>query len=140
MHAGALKKSLITMISNNQYRFKVMKSYIKVYGPPVLKSLRALEALAIDTPEVCIMDTIMAQELPQLGHADAVMDFFSHAGEITVERCDNIISKSGGALGEHDFYFEWFVPPTQDQINELIQKVDDALSPLGARYTITTTK
>jgi hypothetical protein len=119
-------------------RFNVMKSYIKVYGPPVLKSLRALEVLAIDTPEVCIMDTIMAQELPQLGHADAVMDFFSHAGEITVERCDNIISKSGGALGEYDFYFEWFVTPTQDQINELIQKVDDALSPLGARYTITT--
>jgi hypothetical protein len=116
-----------------------MKSYIKIYGPPVLKSLRALEALAIDTPEVCIMDTIMVQELPQLSQADAVMDFFSHAGEITVERCDNIISKSGGELGEHDFYFEWFVPPTQDQINDLIQKVDDALAPLGARYTITTT-
>jgi len=32
------------------------------------------------------------------------------------------------------------VPPTQDQINDLIQKVDDALAPLGARYTITTTK
>jgi hypothetical protein len=116
-----------------------MKSYIKIFGPPVLKSLRALEALAVETPTVCIMDTIMAQELPQLGQADAVMDFFSHAGEITVERCDNIISKSGGELGEYDFYFEWFVPPTQDQINELIQNVDDALSPLGARYTITTT-
>ena len=138
MDVGALKKSLIIMISNNQYRFNVMKSYIKIFGPPVLKSLRALEALAIDTPEVCIMDTIMAQELPRLGQADAVMDFFSHAGEITVERCDNIISKSGGALGEYDFYFEWFMNPTQDQINELIQKVDDALSPLGARYTITT--
>jgi hypothetical protein len=118
-----------------------MKSYIKIYGPPVLKSLRALEVLAIDTPEVCIMDTIMVQELPQLrARAHAVMDFFSHVGEITVERCDNIISKSGGELGEHDFFFEWFVPPTQDQINDLIQKVDDALAPLGARYTITTKK
>ena len=118
-----------------------MKSYIRIYGPPVLKSLRALEALAIDTPEVCIMDTFMTHDLSQLlGDTDAVMDFFSHAGEITVERCDNIISKSGGELGEHDFYFEWFVPPTQDQFNDLLQKIDDALSPLGARYTITTTK
>ena len=115
-----------------------MKSYIKIYGPPVLASLRALEALAIDTPEVCIMDTIMAQELPELGQSDAVMDFFSNIGEITVERCDNIISESGGALGENDFFFEWFVTPSQDQINELIQKIDDALAPLGARYTITT--
>ena len=117
-----------------------MKSYIKIFGPPVLKSLRALEVLAVDTPEVCIMDTIMAQGLPTLGQTGEVMEFFSHAGGITVERCDNIISKSGGELGEHDFYFEWFVSPTQDQINDLIQKVDDALSPLGAKYTITTTK
>ena len=115
-----------------------MKSYIKIYGPPVLKSLRALQAIAIETPEVCIMDTVMAQELPKLGTADAIMDFFSHAGEITVERCDNIISESGGALGEYDFFFEWFVEPSQDQLNDLIEKVDEALGPLGARYTITT--
>ena len=117
-----------------------MKRYIKIYGPPVLKSLRALEALAIDTPEVCIMDTIIALNLTPLGQPTEVMDFFSEAGQITVERCDSIISKSGGELGEHDFYFEWFVPPTLDQINDLIQKVDDALTPLGARYTITTEK
>ena len=133
------------MISNTQWSFKVMKSYIKIYGPPMLKSLRALEALALDTPEVCIMDTIMAQELSKLSRLDEVkMYFFSsrshRVGKITDERCKNIISKSGSELGKYDFYFEWFMPPTQEQINDLIQNVDDALSPLGAKYTITTTK
>jgi hypothetical protein len=145
MHALALITIFNSCDLNTQWSFKVMKSYIKIYGPPMLKSLRALEALAVDTPEVCIMDTIMAQELSKLSRLDEVkMYFFSsrsqHVGKITDERCKNIISKSGSELGEHDFYFEWFMPPTQEQINDLIQNVDDALSPLGAKYTITTKK
>ena len=33
-----------------------MISYIKIYGPPLLKAIKALEKIAVDMPEVCIMD------------------------------------------------------------------------------------
>ncbi len=41
-----------------------MKSYIKIYGPPILEAIKALEKLAIDTPEVCIMDPIIHSQMP----------------------------------------------------------------------------
>jgi hypothetical protein len=63
-----------------------------------------------------------------------------YTGEIEVERCSNIISKSGERLGDYDFFFEWFTEPTMDQINQLMEKIDEALTPLGCKYTITTKK
>jgi hypothetical protein len=91
-----------------------MRSYIKLSGPPVLKAIKELEKLAIQMPQVCVMDTIIA------------------------ERCGKIVSKSGEMLGDHDFFFEWFKNPNQAELNDLIQKIDEALAPLGCRYTITT--
>ena len=115
-----------------------MKSYIKIYGPPTMKAIRELEKVAVDMPEVCIMDTIIAVEQPRLTDAGAVMDFFGPVAEISKERCSNIISKSGETLGEYDFYFEWFTDPNMDQLNDLIEKIDESLAPLGCKYTITT--
>jgi len=57
-----------------------------------------------------------------------------------VERCRNIISKSGESLGEYDFFFEWFTEPSMAQLNELIDRIEKALAPLGCQYTITTKK
>ena len=48
-----------------------------------------------------------------------------------------IISKSGKKLGEYDFYFEWFKDPTMDELNNLIEIIDEVLTPIGSRYTIT---
>jgi hypothetical protein len=120
-------------------------SFIKIFGPPVLKAIRELEKIAVDMPEVCIMDTIIAS-----GESDPMMysdpeytsGYFSafYTGEIEVERCSNIISKSGERLGEYDFFFEWFTDPSMDQINQLMKKIDEALTPLGCKYTITTKK
>jgi hypothetical protein len=115
-----------------------MKSYVKIYGPPVLKALRALEKIALDMPEVCIMDTMIAHGMPQMTSMDDTMTYFSSVGEVTIERCSNIISKSGETLGEHDFFFEWFTEPNMDQLNDLIEKIDAALEPLGCKYTLTT--
>ncbi len=42
-----------------------MKSYIKIYGPPVLKSIRVLEKLAVKMPEICIMDSVLIRDLPK---------------------------------------------------------------------------
>ena len=41
-----------------------MRSYIKVYGPPLLKAVKTLEKLAIDVPDVCIMDTLIEATTP----------------------------------------------------------------------------
>jgi len=115
-----------------------LKSYIKIYGPPVLKAIQTLQALAIDTPEVCIMDTVIARDIPRFNERTQVMSYFEQYGQISVERCDNLISKSSGMLGEYDFVYEWFTPPTGDQVNDLIEKIDEALEKLGCKYTITT--
>lgn len=117
-----------------------MRSFIKIYGPPTLKALKALEKIAIDMPEVCIMDTIISQSVPAFDDVTGTMTYFGSLGEITVERCGSIISRSGGSLGEHDFFFEWFTEPNMSQVNELIEKLDEALAPLGCKYTITTKK
>jgi len=115
-----------------------MKSYIKIYGPPLLKAIKKLETVAVGFPEVCIMDTVIAVNPPQFSTAEGIADFFGGPGDITVERCSSIISKSGESLGEYDFFFEWFVDPSTDQLNDLIGKIDKALKPLKCMYTITT--
>ena len=124
-----------------------MISYIRLYGPPVYDAIKELEKIAIDMPEVCIMDTIFASSLHNfggdrgVGSADGdrvVGDYFMDVGEISRERCSTIISRSGQKLGEYDFYFEWFRKPSMDELNGLIKKIDAALKPLGTRYTITT--
>ena len=119
-------------------------SFIKVFGPPTLKAIRELEKIAVDTPEVCIMDTIISARTDYLGafsNPEFTADYFSSLDlphEISFERCGKIISKSGERLGEYDFFFEWFTDPSMEQINDLIEKIDEALTPLGCSYTITT--
>ena len=128
-----------------------MRSYIKIYGPPILEAIRELEKLAVDMPEVCIMDYVIARDLsPQMARElggttvhpldGSVPGFFmQRTGVILpVKRCHNIISKHGQKLGEYDFFFEWYEEPETSQLIELIRKIDDALKPLGCLYTITT--
>jgi hypothetical protein len=126
-----------------------MKSFIKIYGPPVYEAVKALEKMAIDMPEVCIMDTsifisqgnpinIPGGYGPDGGPNFAQQYFVDSAKDMTWERCGKIISKSGHELGEHDFFFEWFTTPTMDQLNKLIMKIDEVLTPLNVKYTITT--
>ncbi|UCH57766.1 MAG: hypothetical protein JSV18_02320 [Candidatus Bathyarchaeota archaeon] len=115
-----------------------MKSYIKIYGPPILKAVKALEKIAIDMPEVCIMDHNIAQRLQEFDSVEGVETFFSGMGELDTERCNTIISRSGEELGENDFFFEWFADPTIEQLNDLIGRIDTALAKVGVKYTITT--
>ncbi|MFH0748387.1 MAG: hypothetical protein V1915_00455 [Candidatus Bathyarchaeota archaeon] len=112
-----------------------MRSYIKIYGPPVSKAIKALEKIAVGTPEVCMMDTILQWDTPNT--AEETSDYFQPY-PIDKERCDKIISKSGEQLGDYDFFFEWFRRPSVDELNDLIEKIDDALALLGCKYTITT--
>jgi len=128
-----------------------MRSYIKIYGPPVLEAIKELEKLAVDMPEVCIMDYVIAQDIsPSVAKDLDLSKVSSEAGSISgfflqrtgvvlpVKRCYSIISKHGQKLGEYDFFFEWHKEPDASQLNDLIRKIDDALKPLGCLYTITT--
>lgn len=128
-----------------------MRSYIKIYGPPILEAIRELERIAIDMPEVCIMDYVIAHDISKSvakeldvsevsPEGGSVPGFFKERTGVVlpVERCHNIISKHGQKLGEYDFFFEWFEKPEISQLNELIRKIDAALKPLGCLYTITT--
>ena len=126
-----------------------MKSYIKLYGPPIAEAIKALRSLAVDFPEVCVMDYALEASLGlgsitatgghgSLDSVTMVMSYFGGPDEISKERCDTIISKSGESVGTFDFYYEWFQKPTVSQIEDLIVKIDEALGPVGVRYTITT--
>jgi len=136
-----------------------MRSYIKVYGPPVMEAIRALEMIAIEMPEVSIMDTIIVQGLPshlaqdvgvsprratgstprgQFAGNWAINYFRSSRVAVPVERSVSIISDAGESLGDHDFFFEWREDPSSEQLFGLIEKIDEALAPLGCYYTITT--
>lgn len=118
-----------------------MRSFIKIYGPPVLGAIKALEGLAIEMPEVCIMDSLITAAPSVIdAHVSDQMDFFNSLGhaEITEQRCSTLISKRGELLGEFDFFFEWFRDPTMKELHQLMEKIDDTLTPLGCKYTITT--
>jgi len=113
-------------------------NYIKIFGPPVLEAIKALEQIAVDIPDVCITDFVITNEIPRSIARDIGGWFTSRGVTIPMERCNTIISKSGQKLGDYDFFFEWFTEPTMDQLNQLIEQIDEALTPIGCRYTITT--
>ena len=105
-----------------------MISYIKLYGPPIYEAIKELDKLAIDMPQVCIMSNVIKASLPNYAERQestpliwgGAYDHFSELGDVTVERCNTIISKSGEKLGEYDYFFEWFKKPDMDELNELI--------------------
>ena len=122
-----------------------MKSYIKIIGPPIAKTIKALEKVAVETPEVCVMSTPLEVSLRAPVTSPSYVgldDSFSINGyfdsEMPEERCKKIISKSGESLGEYDFYFEWFKEPSMDDLMGLLEKVDEAVKGTGASYTVTT--
>src|SRR3990170_2900523 len=104
-----------------------MKSYIKIYGPPVYDAIKVLEKLAIDFPEACIMDTLIERLNFPVDEFDRGQAYIQSVGDVSPVRCSKMISRSGERVGEYDFYFEWFTPPTVDQLNDLIRKIDKAL-------------
>ena len=114
-----------------------------------MEAVRELERVAVDMPQVCVMDEAILLDVPRgLGrdigepfeYREAVSGFFMRRTGVSVktERCSNIISESGEALGEYDFFFEWFEEPSVGQLHELVERIDGALGPLGCLYSITT--
>jgi len=118
------------------------KSYVKIYGPPVAKAIRALEKIAVDMPEVSIYSSILAISPAIPFDPTQTQVYFDRSAsvgpEISVGRKAKLISKHGATIGEYDFFFEWETKPNWEQVEDLINKIDKALKPLGCNYTITT--
>jgi hypothetical protein len=116
-----------------------MKSYIKIYGPPILKALEELEKVAGEIPEISFYYHYILGFIP-VGKS-AVPPFQEEPlglGEKYKAKPKTAVSKSGYTLGDYDFFFEWAKEPDGEQLRNLIKKIEKVLTPLGCKYTITT--
>ena len=110
-------------------------------------------------PQVRVMDTVILHGMPASLSRDvgastvqtkgtgslglypggSVRRYFSSPDiAIPVEKITSLISDAGESLGDYDFFYEWAQEPTQEQLYELIDRIETVLTPLGCRYRITT--
>lgn len=117
-----------------------MKSYVKIFGPPLGKALIALEKVAVQMSMVTTMRFKHILIDPSISFErsdDAPMLPMQNIPISTLEK-QKLISKASHAFGEFDFFFEWGIEPNYQQVCELINKIDDALAPLGCNYSLVT--
>jgi len=120
------------------------RSYIKIYGPPVAKAIRALEKVAVEFSKTTTIRHYNILTPPPTQYFTSQTDVSGYSQmllpdiEMPAEEKIKLISKASDTLGEHDFFFEWGEEPTKQQVLELIAKIDEALSDCGCRYTIIT--
>jgi len=70
---------------------------------------------------------------------DWVYNYFKERRNMSYKRCGSILAKSDGPKG-HDFVFVWMLEPTLGFVDDLINKIEEALEPLGAMCTISIKK
>jgi hypothetical protein len=120
------------------------RSYVKIYGPPLVKAIRALEKVAVDfsgTTTPVREFNILTPTAPYIGDERDVR-YYQQAVlpeiDMPVSEKVKMISKSTDTLGDYDFFFEWGKEPTKQEVLDLIAKIDEALADCGCRYTIVT--
>jgi hypothetical protein len=123
-----------------------LKTYVKIYGPPLMEALDELQKIAAKMPKITQYHFLVAYSGAPfasyggtpLGEPNPVDAALVPGSTSTVEKVkEPLISKSGHTLGEHDFFFEWSEEPTWHEMRELISKIDKAFSRLGCKYTLT---
>ncbi len=133
-----------------------MNTYVKLDGKLKKEAIETLRKLAIKMPKVCVMDTILQEDLGldaalgegpgglpgaggsgTQGSVEMVMNYFGGPNMISKERCQSIISKSGADLGEYDFIYEWMGKPSSSQVTILEEDIAKSLKPLKIKYTVT---
>ena len=115
-----------------------MKSYVKILGPPLLEAIKALDKIAVEMEGISVMNPLIQLAPYDTMTSDETRVYFDAVGTVKPSRYDSIISKSGESLGEYDYYFEWFQRPRMKDLEVLLEKIDEALKPLGCLYAITT--
>ena len=124
------------------------RSYVKLYGPPIIKGLKALENLAVEMSKITTMrfysalvPTYDPMRIPTDEYGFRLEQYLTGIPAIesipSSERI-KLISRASDTLGEHDFFFDWGGEPTKAQVLELIEKIDEALAKCGCKYTIIT--
>lgn len=119
------------------------KSYVRVYGPPLLKAIRVLEGVAVElSNKTEIKFSHKCVPYPTRMQSDK-NDWNAYLRNMqkTYRDCyepEKIISDASMTLGDYDFVFEWTSKPSIVQVEDLITRVDKALSNVGVLYTLTT--
>ena len=121
----------------------MVTSYIRIYGPPILKAIKALEAVAVEMSKaIDVRFSHKCVPYPRyLGSETRDWEQYIQNMRKTYVDCYEpvrIISRSKEMLGDYDFFFEWSEEPTIEQVENLIEKIDEALGSIGCNYTITT--
>ena len=121
----------------------MVTSFIRIYGPPILKAIKALEAVAVEMSKaVDVRFSHKCVPYPRyLGSETRDWEQYIQNMKKTYVDCYEpvrIISRSKEMLGDYDFFFEWSEEPTIEQVENLIEKIDEALGSIGCNYTITT--
>lgn len=119
------------------------KTYVRIFGPPLLKAIKALEGVAVDMSKAIeVKFSHKCVPYPTRLQSDK-RDWNTYLKNLqnTYKDCyepQKIISDASMTLGEYDFVFEWTEKPSMKKILGLIENIDGALGDLGVHYSLTT--
>jgi hypothetical protein len=82
------------------------------------------------------MNPLLVHSDPFTETVDWIYNYFKGRGKVSYERCGQILAKAEDLEG-YDFVFVWMVKPTHEFMEDLIKRIDEAMKPLGAMYSIT---
>ncbi len=119
------------------------RSFVRVYGPPLVKAISALEAVAVElskTTEVKFSHKCLPYPSRMQSNTNDWDAYLKNMKKIYVDCYEpvKIISEAQSMLGEYDFFYEWAKEPTMKQVEDLLGKIDEAFDGLGCYYTLTT--
>ncbi len=121
----------------------MVRSNVRIYGPPLMKAIKALEAIAVDmskATDLKFSHKCIPYPTRMHGNTNNWNEYLQNMKRTYVDCYEpvKIISDSSQVLGEYDFFFEWSQKPSMARIKELLEKIDKALGELGCHYTLTT--
>ena len=121
----------------------MVKSYVRIYGPPLLKAIKTLEGIAVElSNKTEVKFSHKCVPYPTRLQSDK-NDWNAYLQNMqkTYKDCyepEKILSDASMTLGDYDFVFEWTSKPSMAKIEDLIKKIDAALKDVGVMYTLTT--
>jgi hypothetical protein len=121
----------------------MVKSYVRIYGPPLLKAIKALEGVAVTmSTKTEVKFSHKCVPYPTRMQSDK-NDWNAYLQNMkkTYTDCyepEKIISDASMTMGNYDFVFDWTSKPSITQIEDLIARVDAVLEKVGVMYTLTT--
>ncbi|MBN2334497.1 hypothetical protein JXL21_02985 [Candidatus Bathyarchaeota archaeon] len=119
------------------------KTYVRIYGPPLLKAIKALEGAAVEMSKATeVKFSHKCVPYPTRLQSDKRdWDNYLKNMQNTYKDCyepQKIISDASMTLGDYDFVFEWTEKPSMKKVQDLMAKIDGVLSGVGVHYTLTT--